>query len=644
MSCRTDNGAGTRRGGWGFVLIAFLVANGGCDQGGDGANRDETTDPDGSTDGVEPDVFTSATPRGKELFVNETNTNCWKNPDCKSCHDTVHTGGFRNGGECAYCHGSGGATPRSTGHDDGKCTDSGCHDANIPHGFADFDSPNDCRGCHSYADGSKEPCTHEESYDVIVVGAGGGGLAAAAQLAVSGLKVLVVEQSYHTGGAMTNFIRGEYRFEASLHATDGLTMGMVLSQLGISDKIVLADSEIMYHVQTPDGDLNIPADADAYRALLQETFPGEADDLDALFGALAAAQSSMDFSPFYDMTVSEMLLSFGIEDEALTAVFVALCSFLAGGPDELPAGLFVGMWTAYHFSGYLFPEGGSQAITTAITEKIIENFGVIKLHSTVDEIVVEDGLATGVRTSQGGCYSAPYIISNASVPDTYTKLVTPGALPETAVQAVEAREAAPSNTMLYLGVAHDYTEYFPQNSHEWFIFLDYGVEAFNMESDVCEPEKQGLSITNYTALDPTAAPAGKNVIVVASIVGYDCYNQWSWNDSYADYKALKLRFAETYLSRLEDYLPGISQYIEVMEVATPQTIEAYIKSPRGAWEGFDDIPVEQGNNPITFLAQENHKTPIPNLFLTGQWAAEGAQSVVLNSGVIAANLVLSEMQ
>ena len=59
-------------------------------------------------------------------------------------------------------------------------------------------------------------------YDVVVIGAGGGGLAAAARLALGGMKVLLIEQHYKVGGYMTNFYRGDYTFEVSLHAFDGL--------------------------------------------------------------------------------------------------------------------------------------------------------------------------------------------------------------------------------------------------------------------------------------------------------------------------------------------------------------------------------------------------------------------------------------
>lgn len=56
-----------------------------------------------------------------------------------------------------------------------------------------------------------------DKYDIVVVGAGNGGLSAAAYLSKHNKKVLVVEQNNAPGGCATSFVRGRFEFEATLH-------------------------------------------------------------------------------------------------------------------------------------------------------------------------------------------------------------------------------------------------------------------------------------------------------------------------------------------------------------------------------------------------------------------------------------------
>ncbi|MCK9912625.1 FAD-dependent oxidoreductase, partial [Microbacteriaceae bacterium K1510] len=58
-------------------------------------------------------------------------------------------------------------------------------------------------------------------YDVIIIGAGLGGLTAAAQLTQAGCKTLLIERNYSVGGAASTYKAGDLVIEASLHETSG---------------------------------------------------------------------------------------------------------------------------------------------------------------------------------------------------------------------------------------------------------------------------------------------------------------------------------------------------------------------------------------------------------------------------------------
>ena len=64
---------------------------------------------------------------------------------------------------------------------------------------------------------SKGDDVMDKKYDIIVVGAGNGGLAAAAHASKMGCKVLLLEKHNLPGGCATSFVRGRFEFEPSLH-------------------------------------------------------------------------------------------------------------------------------------------------------------------------------------------------------------------------------------------------------------------------------------------------------------------------------------------------------------------------------------------------------------------------------------------
>jgi len=68
-------------------------------------------------------------------------------------------------------------------------------------------------------------------YDVIIIGAGLGGLTAGAKLAKEGKKVLLIEQHFKPGGCATTFRRGDFTFEVGLHEMDGISPGDVKTKI-----------------------------------------------------------------------------------------------------------------------------------------------------------------------------------------------------------------------------------------------------------------------------------------------------------------------------------------------------------------------------------------------------------------------------
>ncbi len=146
-------------------------------------------------------------------------------------------------------------------------------------------------------------------------------------------------------------------------------------------------------------------------------------------------------------------------------------------------------------------------------------------------------------------------------------------------------------------------------------------------------ERLSTMIYNF---DPSLAPAGKTAITVMAPTSYQY-----WKDLYQEgadherYEAEKQRVALQVIDRMDRRFPGLSDQVEMADVATPVTFERYTGNWQGSFEGW--IPTPQS------MMKPIPKTlpGLANFYMVGQWVQPGGG---LPSGVMTAREVMGMMR
>ncbi|MFO7700707.1 MAG: NAD(P)/FAD-dependent oxidoreductase [Acidimicrobiia bacterium] len=494
--------------------------------------------------------------------------------------------------------------------------------------------------------------------DVVIVGAGLGGLSAARHLQESGHGVVVVEGHTKPGGYAHFFRKEEFRFEVALHALDGLDDGgwakPMLETLGIMGRVEFNRLEPFYTVRYPDFEVAVPADVPGYLAVFSEVLPNESDGVRDLFGAIGrvghdVARYARDRSagtrvPPHEMPTRypDMSTAFGsswqtfvdryLDSVEAKALVSTLWGYLGLPPSKVSAGQFALTLLSYHTGGAWYPTGGSGTMTWAITEVIEENGGHVHLRNIVTSIEPSaDGVT--VVTDKGLTITAKAVVSNAS-PKATLGLLPAGMVDPAWADGFTSDVPALSSLVVHLGVGRDLAAE-GWNHHEFFDMRGYDLDAEYEAILAGRFEDASMIISNYTVADPGCAPAGCSVIALTTLASWDHAAVWGTGGNLENYRVnpeylrVKEEAGRVLIDRADALIPGLRASIVTSNIGTPLTNVRYVRQPQGSLYGREQS-VEN------MMDRRSPRTPIPNLFLTGAWIGGGGMTAAVASGRSAA--------
>jgi len=492
-------------------------------------------------------------------------------------------------------------------------------------------------------------------YDVVVIGAGNGGLTAANSLAQRNAKVLLLEQHNIPGGCATSFVRGRFEFEVALHQLSGLgtkdfsgPLRGLLDQMGVLDKIDFVEEDYIYRAVVPEKlDVSIPADRAGAVAALKDTFPAEALQIEKFFDLvwefntqmvnifyIKDPEASKEKYPTYfkyALKNSQEVLDEYFQDPYLKLALATYWAYVGLPPSRLSfMDLAMLLWVYIEFKPYHM-KGGSQAMSNALLNSFIENGGDVRFNCAAKKILIEGGRAKGVITEDGDEVRADYVISNASMITTYLELLGTEHTPADQLAMMGSRTLGPSAFTVYCGLDCEPRDLGIDVSTQ-FITMDADMDRqFASWRTLDKPNMCGM--TCYDVADPEFSPKGACQVVLIVLHFADQWLSIPPNQ----YFDTKNRYALWLLDIAEQLYPGFKDALEEVEVATPLTHLRYLGHPAGAIYGFEQYAKDSN----LFISPNSG---VDGLYFAGAWAGMGGFQPTLESGRAVAKAVYKQMK
>ncbi|WP_182526829.1 phytoene desaturase family protein [Nocardioides dongkuii] len=490
---------------------------------------------------------------------------------------------------------------------------------------------------------------------VVVVGAGVGGLAAAARLQSLGHSVLVLEQADEVGGKLGTLVHDGFVFDTgpSLVTMPHL-LDALLEATGVrtEDVLPLQRLDVACRYTFPDGVvLDLPGELGAVPAALDAALgPGRGAQWSAF---LDRAERIWDVThePFLESPVSargllrlsrrldhvatvapwRTLRGLGaayLRDPRLRMLLDRYATYTGSDPRQAPAALAAVPYAEQAWGSWYVP-GGLGRIATVLRDRVTALGGEVVTGTGVIEVLTDaDGRACGVRVADGSTVEADFVVANADATQVYERLVRG---PVARRAAARIRRATPSLSGFVLLLAVDDPP--PDQPHHQVLFAeDYDAEFDAVFGRHGPPRPVPRPTVYVSAPDDPAVVPGPGTgawFVLVNAPRHDPAGGTDW-----DQPGLAASYADQVLDLMAERGLDVRDRVRHRTVLTPADLERRTLTPGGSIYGTSSNGAR-----AAFLRPAN-RSPVPGLYLVGGSAHPGGGlPLVMLSAEIVAGLV-----
>ena len=441
--------------------------------------------------------------------------------------------------------------------------------------------------------------SNSNQFDAIVIGSGLGGLTVAAILSkLNQKKVLILEQHYVVGGYTHEFTReSKFHWDVGLHYVGSMGQG----ELGRKIFDYLTNGKLEWNKMPdpfekfvyPDFTFEQSCAPTKFKDDLITKFPQEKSGIEQYFWDITNLAKTRKVPGFLSILIklyhprlrkieeltTKEYLERNFQDPKLKALLASQWGTY-GLPPAQSSFVVHAMLMSHYLKGGYYPVGGASEIAKNILPLIEKNGGKVLTQKQVREIIIEDGIAKGVKVQKAHQpnaaleeYYASLIISDAGAFNTYTKLI-PMVGNREVEGNVETRDVASSKrqTRKYQDLVAKYREEiekFPKGHSTLTMFLgfkespaklgfkgeNYWIysaydhdKAFQKQSTAPDKSIDYCYISFASLKDKTQTAHTAQIIL---FIDYEFFSKWqeqNWRHREQEYYQLKEAISQNILS------------------------------------------------------------------------------------------------